>query len=129
VANFSIAAVETLDYDFTGFLKEDGKGYCTGKGTIPEPSQKALDEYFQSLSEIMESVPGQGKAVKRVLDIDPEQQKEQLAEIFAAIAKLCSNQPNQEQLMELPPRIKIAFLKWVNQEFQNPEVSSAGTLR
>lgn len=128
MAKFSLAAVETLDYDFTGFPKEDGKGYCTGKGTIPEPSQKALDQYFKDLSEIMGG-GGAAAHVRDITQIDPEVQKEQLAAVFAAIAKLCSNQPSKEQLMELPPRIKIAFLKWVNQEFQNPEVSSAGTLR
>lgn len=124
MAKFSVSAVERLDYSFIGFPRDDGNGYCTGKGTIPEPSQAQLDEYFEALGEI-----GGEDSLESLANADARESREQLEKLLDIVATLCSGTPSQEELSQLPPRIKIAFIRWIGQEFSNPEVSSAAIRR
>lgn len=51
MAGFDVGSVEKLDYDFTGITRDDGEGNCSGKGLVPEPSNKRLQEFQRSLLE------------------------------------------------------------------------------
>lgn len=114
---FSVDAVEALDYDFTGYPRDDGKGMCTGKGRIPEPSQKDLQTYYEDLQELTS-----GQSLQDLAERGSEGTAEHMDKLLGIVAKLCKNQPSQAELKELPPRILMLFIKWLGKEFNNPEV-------
>lgn len=124
MAKFSASVVERLDYDFTDFEKDGGGGRCSGKGTIPEPSQKDLDEYLATVQALVPN--GDVEALAREGDAASTEVMDKLLE---AVAGFCKNTPSKEELDELPPRIKMYFVGWISKEFSNPEVSGAATRR
>lgn len=117
MAKFSIEAVEALDYDFRGIPKDEGKGYCTGHGTVPEPSTADLEVYQAKMQEIAGSDPVKALAAQP----DTEESRKQLRHVLELTAALCKNSPSAEELEELPPRYKMHFIKWLAGELSNPE--------
>lgn len=125
------AVVEPLDYDFTKF--------GGSKGTIPEPSDKAIDQLFKDIATAMRTIVdkinpgGKDLAVEEVLlamadlpeaaDIGYADMMHELAKAFA---KLCQNQPPVTQMMKLPLRIRMRFFTWLVTEIR-PEDFGAAT--
>lgn len=129
MAQFQIDSVEPLDYDFTGFPKNDGKGKCTGKGTVPEPTKKLLMAYSASLRKVYGLDDEGEEDVKEAVEKDKMNSEERQDEMLSLTSALCQNSPTAAELKQLPPRILAAFMKWVYEELSNPEVSSADTRR
>lgn len=136
MSNFSLEAIETLDYDFTGIASNSGKGGCKGKGTIPEPSQPRLEAYSAAMRELFDVKDNKDVADALNKDEKKPTDEELLAEqkvrsekLLAITAELCQNTPSKAELEDLPPRYQRAFLKWIFREIADPEVLSAGTRR
>lgn len=126
MAGFDAAtAVDPMDWDFS---KYEG-----GTGTVPEPSTNEMKAFQKEFAKIMRK----GAA----LDIDDDDalkmsEKEFVAfqkkadaigeELDVAVARLCKNQPSEEQMAKLPFRVKTQFSKWLMAEM-NPEGEAAGT--
>lgn len=129
---FDISAVEALDYDFTGFARNSGRGHCTGKGTIPEPTQPRLEAYAEGLRQLfgldeedaVEEALETQEAKEEAPEMRSEERQDRLLELTAA---LCQGSPSKKELAELPPRIRNAFMKWVYKELADPEVLSGVT--
>ncbi|PLS86465.1 MAG: hypothetical protein CYG60_07075 [Actinobacteria bacterium] len=124
---FSLSAIEALDYDFTGIPSNSRHGEkCTGKGTIPEPSQERIEAYATATRELYEVEENDEveDAIERAA-----QEKEKSKTLLKLTAELCQNSPSAEEIEDLPPRYQKGFLTWIFRELANPEVSSAGTRR
>lgn len=120
MAKFSAGHVEPLDYDFTTARRADADGYCSGKGTVPEPSRKDLDEFLGAM--------GTARAAGLSLE-EPDASDEAWNDLLKSLEKFCKGHPTREQLEELPVRALMAFVQWLVGEFNNPEVSRAGIRR
>lgn len=131
MSTFSVDSVETLDYDFTGFPKNAGRGKCKGKGVIPEPTQGHLIAYAEGLRQLYQ-VPtddddSETKVSQEIEKSATEQSEKRQEGLLKLTAALCQNSPSAAELRELPPRIRTAFMKHVYQELSNPKVLSADT--
>ena len=107
-------AVPKLDWDFTDFAGPDDKG------TIPEPSDDALDAFRDRLRDVYgaDFDPTDEAAVaQRMREIDAEAAS---LEVLDATAELCQECPSTDQLRALPPRVRAAFLGWLLQSITNP---------
>lgn len=113
MALYSASSVEALEYDFRGIKTADGKGYCSGKGEIPEPSQEDLEE-FQRVMELY--------SPDKLAKMSKEEQKAADEHTMDAVVKLCKNSPSKDELMELPPRRQRGFFKVLLKELVDPEV-------
>lgn len=130
-------AVEQLDYDFTA--------YDADKGVIPEPSTGQMEAYFNEVREIAQRARKLQESAKKMQEreksgdaMSDEEAQEVLAamdefslakfqsEMSAAIARLCSDSPSEDQLAKLPHRVLQAFMKWISGEFR-PEAGVATT--
>lgn len=139
MAAFDIKAVEPLDFDFTGWKKNTGSGYCTGKGTIPEPTQAHLDAFAEGMKNMVgkskdEKITPEDTAnlIDKTIEeagAETESEKNKALEkkVIKMIAGLCQNSPSEAQLAQLPPRIRTAFMKWVHRQLADPKVMSDGT--
>jgi hypothetical protein len=110
---FDADSISALAYDFTGLRRKDGEGYCTGKGTIPEPTAfqlKQFDDATRAVDGFLpspHSPPGRDEAVVR-------------ANIMGAIVDLAGEDgPTHEQLDELEPRTLRSFFAWLRHELKS----------
>jgi hypothetical protein len=115
--------VKPLDWDFTKF--------GAGKGTVPEPDDKQIDQLFKDLAKVSsELVERSGLSA----EVAPEQVLSALSDMpegigiskmvsgfTKAFAKLCQGQPTVLQLNKLPLRVRLAFYAWLMSELR-PEV-------
>lgn len=122
-------APDPMDWDFTS--------WGGGKGTIPEPSEKAITTYYKDLRKAVSEFQGVQEAgskdnlsqkeidelMKAMEDIDIAKIN---GEVKKAVAKLCQNQPSITELNRLPYRVLNAFVQWLQGEL-SPEAKSAGT--
>ncbi len=127
MAAFTGEELEELGYDFT---KWGGP-----KGVIPEPSQKAMKKYQQSLSRTQIAVSkayadlqkagedGVDEALVKRLEEAADQADEDLNR---ELGKLCQDRPSAEDIAKLPFRVKQGFLKWLMKEL-TPEGGASGT--
>ena len=131
--NFSVEAIDALTYDFTEIPSNDGTGTCNGEGTIPEPSEAALDAYgaaIRDLFGVKEEEQGTAKAKKKIekgIDEQTAQAKERSDALLRLTAQLCQDRPSFEDLKELPPRYCRAFMKWIYAELADPKLSTGDT--
>jgi hypothetical protein len=117
VAKFTAGQIEPLDYDFTPAKKANGKGKCSGKGTIPEPSREDIDKYLARINALQQANGTPGAAPT----------ENQWPELMEAVTELTNGKPSREELEELPFREFLFFIRWLGQEFTNPEGLSAAT--
>lgn len=120
-------AVEPMDYDFT--TVPSGKG----KGTVPEPSTEEMKDFQREFAQIMRDgnkLDLNDEAALKMTDAQFKKFQKEADEIGVrldvAIAKLCKNQPSEEEVATLPFRVKTAFSKWLMDQF-SPEGAAAGT--
>lgn len=113
-------AVEPMDYDFT--TVPGGKG----KGTVPEPSNEAMEKFQKAFGKIQREAMALGKDIKDEdftdeVEADLEVKAKDIGHrLDAAVAKLCKNNPTIEEMDSLPFRHKQAFAKWLLEQF-SPE--------
>lgn len=107
-----------LDYDFGG----------NAKGTIPEPSSKEVNKFFDKLSHAVEQVTGEkieGRdplTLSRVVSKMTTEQADALVDSqINAICELTKNHPTKGQLEKAGHRVRVAFLGWLIGELRNPE--------
>lgn len=127
MSKFGSDAVEDLEYDFS---KWGGT-----KGTIPEPSQKAMKKYQGILSRIQIDI---SKAMRALQDAREEDVDEDMVaglekavedadtRLSEALAKLCQDSPSFDDLAVLPFRVKQGFVGWIMKEL-SPEGGASGT--
>jgi hypothetical protein len=122
--------VEPLDWDFTAFN--------AGQGTIPEPTDKAIDTMFKDLAKITRTLgeaaglaaadvaPGQMVALMANLPEDADLGiSDLMSEMSKVFAKLCSNSPSATQLNKLPMRIRMRFFVWLAGELRPEDFGGA----
>lgn len=126
--------VEPLDWDFTKF--------DAGQGIVPEPADRAIDQFFKDLTaaqkKIMEKAGlpwGKDVTPERLLvaiaDLPEESTvgiADYMAELNKVFAKLCKQQPSAAQLAKLPLRIRLRFFVWLVRELR-PEDFGAASMR
>lgn len=99
-------AVHALDWNFSA--------HGGPKGTIPEPTQSAVEKFNRTTGDIL---PG---GLKALLEMEPEEQETASALFKDAIAELAQNQPSREELDALPARVLTAFTGWLYGSIANP---------
>lgn len=114
-------AVEALDYDF----RPDVESF----GTIPEPTQDALEELFADLRRIgtqgsLDSLaalqPGVDNPGQALAEIPEDVLGNVTGALVAAVAKLCQGTPSEDEINALPIRYRQAFIDWLLGETTNP---------
>jgi hypothetical protein len=124
--------VAPLEWDFTKF--------DAGQGTVPEPSDKAIDTLFKDLAAVSRRIIEKA-GLADIGSPDPEKVMQALADMPAegfgitemvngftkAFAKLCQNQPSAIQLNKLPLRIRMRFYMWLASELR-PEAGGVGSI-
>ncbi len=127
MGTFDAEVVEDLAYDFS---KWGGS-----KGVIPEPSQKAMKRYQQSLSRVQLEVSKSLNDLQnaKMEDVDEamikrleEAADEADAKLSRELAKLCQDRPSEADFEKLPFRVKQQFVKWITNELA-PEGGASGT--
>jgi hypothetical protein len=123
------AVVESLDWDFT-------KAGVKAKGTVPEPSDKAIGKFLDDLKKVYEDAQKSGLTPDLTDELGPDQMLDALAnltgdafvgfmaKIAGLFAELCSNTPSTEQLLGLPMRVRVKFYAWIQNEVVNPEAET-----
>ena len=110
---FSIDSVTTLDFNFTGIPREDGKGNLTERGIVAEPSEARLDAFTVSFAAL-------NTRISAPKDDDAEQVNI-YRDMRAAIIDLCGGSPSPDELGQMPPRYLAAFFRWLMSELQGPK--------
>ena len=127
--------IPELDWNF--------EKYGQGKGTVPEPSDKMIEEALRAMAEASAALYKK-LGLERPAEMTEEKINEVLAafpEDFEAIAfadltvkmikifaKLCGNQPSATQLKAIPFRARQAFFLWLMKELR-PEAGGGDTTR
>lgn len=114
--------------------------YDAGEGTVPEPSDKDIEQLFRDLSKVSKGIMDKAGIGQMASDAAPEQVMQALADLESdvgitvmvngftkAFAKLCKGQPSATQLNKLPMRVRMAFFVWLANELR-PEVAGAGSM-
>lgn len=86
-------------------------------GTVAEPSNEALAAFLESLN-ALRVVPEEGEEEAPAAKLTG---LEVLAKVHQATSDLCSGTPTAEQFAAVPPRVFLAFAKWLAGEFTNPK--------
>lgn len=126
MAGFKSSDYGTVQYDFNPEVKI--------KGTIPDPSDEMLQQYFKEIREFFKRNNLDGLTpTEYELRTDPAKFKEMLDlidsvdkihanhELVDIVCRLCGNQPNTEEVLGLPYRKRIKFLQFAQRELANPE--------
>lgn len=135
------AVVEPLDYDFGLYIPG-----C--KGVIPEPSVKQLDDFTSNYAELFSNLRKteesrrslQDEVIKalagdEVLPTSAEVLEKWRAEkgtfgelartidaeLVGLVAEVCSQTPSEDQIKQLPHRIRQAFTQWIVREMLDPK--------
>lgn len=125
MAGFDLSrSVSKLDWNFGGGVR----------GTIPEPSPKAVNRFHSRIQEnlrvIGRDVPDRSdtEAMTQLLSSLTEDDLNAIyEENLDAAAELCDGSPTREQLGEIGHRGFQAFLGWLTGEINNPEGSRPAT--
>lgn len=114
-------------------LAADFRPWVAWSGPIAEPSQDRLNAWTVGMSELAAEYsftgdPNDMVAIAEFMaEMDTEKLDEQAERTAVLFADLCNNEPNVEQILELPPRARQAFYGYLSGEL-NPEGSApAGT--
>jgi len=122
-------AAEPLEYDFAP--------YADARGTVPEPSDDQVAEFYGNLSRNLERALG----AERVADVDmtdplevgalfqsltSEDHRAMYDSLLDLHAGVCSGEPSREQIAALPFRLRRAFYGMV-QGWLRPESSRPAT--
>lgn len=93
-------------------------------GTIPEPSSEKVDTFLAVLREILPvgtDAEGNSTIDLAAIAAEFEGREDEIEPILdAAIAAVCSDQPNAEQIKALPYRAKQAFYGWILESLLSP---------
>ena len=119
--------VEELDYNFEKF---GGR-----KGTIPEPDEATIITMYAEMDQLVKEIAAEH------VELPPDTTAEDLVQALNLVtmsesyepmlrgmtrihAKACSHSPSEEELEQLPPRIRALFFQWF-QKMMRPELEAA----
>ena len=118
--------VEALDYDFNP--------YVPASGTIPEPTDKQVAGFLSGIKAIVSAMesevpsdidPADTAAVLAAIDdLDPEKTIEQMSKMCKVYSDLCSGTPTEQQIADLPMRVRSIFFVWLQTEVMSPEAAT-----
>lgn len=103
------------------------------KGTIPDPSDEMISDYHKKIREVMkesgiEDLPSEAELranpgrIDSMMDrIESYDQMETHHKVVTVVAELCGNQPNVDEMMLLPYRKRVRFIRFAQKELTNPE--------
>jgi hypothetical protein len=104
------------------------------KGTVPEPSDEAVQEFQRRLTAASRDVLPDDLdlddrvAVARAMRDLPEGTFRKIDQaIIDAVAELTDGDPTREQIAALPFRLRRRFVTWLQRELMDPESSTAAT--
>lgn len=106
MAGFTAAAVNTLDFDFTGIPSATGVGNCTGKGVVAEPTESRLEGLYESV---------------KALASEDNPDANAIGAMRQAVVDFCGGTPTAEEVADLPPRYLAAFARWLLSELGGGE--------
>lgn len=104
------------------------------QGTIPDPSDEILREYFEDIKKFGESHGLNDVPTEYELRNNPERVQQMIDrmnstdkikvnhELTAIVAKLCQHKPSEEDILKLPYRKRVVFLRWIQDQLTSPEV-------
>lgn len=109
-----------------------GKRVADHEGVVPEPSEEAVQEYFEVLQTAMRKanllaedaeIGSAGDAVTALEKIDNlgedfKSAREINLEVTEALIKLCAGSPSREQFAQMGYRLKLHFSKWLMGELR-----------
>lgn len=135
MSQFTVDTIEALEFDFTKIkhnvqpARAKEVKYCSGKGVIPEPTEKQLEGYSAGVKAIfgLDQADDDAETKKQVEGEIVKANESVTKKLMGLTSALCQGSPSSAELEELPPRYRNAFLKWVYAEVTNPEVSSGAT--
>jgi hypothetical protein len=109
------AGEDLLTWDFTK--------YGQGSGEIPEPTSDQIEEFLETMRQILPTKEVDGKPV-----IDVERMNEVVGEgtdvealLIDALARVTSNNPSAEAIKALPFRPQRRFFGWLLGSLLSPE--------
>lgn len=121
--------VEPLEYDF--------RPYVDVHGSIDEPMDAAINKFSvawrKEIIAAAKEVGGDPEAIAKMSQteyletlekIDPEKTQATIRRQAELFSQLCGGRPSPAQLMHLPPRVRLRFFRWLNDEVLNPEVET-----
>lgn len=126
MANFNAKDYGTVQYNFHPDAQI--------RGVIPDPSDEMLSDYHKAIRQLMrdsgiEDLPTDtdirlhpDKMDEFMDKLDAFDQIETHHQLLEIIATVCSNQPSVEDMMLLPYRKRIRFVRFVQKELTSPEV-------
>lgn len=134
-------AVIALDYDFSTVKVADESAaeiLKEAKGTIPEPSQDALEAFQERLrSRIVDGGleeiaalgddPSTADVVSAISGLPEGALGEMMNDTLDAVADLCAGSPTREQINVLPARIRLAFIGWLTESLVGPTQPTPAT--
>jgi hypothetical protein len=120
--------VEALDWTFEPFV--------AAKGVIREPTDAQVAQYLKDITDLRAEVkakvpdaPDDGDLVDltdAVADLDLDSIAELTGKMAGIVAALCSGEPSRETILALPPRRRVMFYGWLQQEVMSPEAVPGG---
>jgi hypothetical protein len=111
---FDADSLSALVYDFTALPRQDGKGLCSGKGTIGEPTARQLAQFDLLVRSISDYHPSPTAPASQVEAVERTR-------TLAAIAEIAGEEgPTREELEELHPLALRTFLAWLRHELKSP---------
>ncbi len=119
------ALVEALDWDFT-------KAGVKAKGVTPEPSDQLIGDFLDGIKKlyaearhlIAADLPDNATAeqmLDAMSDVSGADFVDMMARTAGLFADLCSGSPSQENLLDLPLRVRVGFYSYMQSEVVNPE--------
>lgn len=124
--------VDALDFDF--------RPYVNAHGTIAEPTDAQIGQFLKDVREIIKSSQGELPAevagddpvalLKALDELEPDQVVKMMSRMAGAYAGLCGGTPTQQEIADLPMRVRQIFFNWLQAEVMAPEAgSAAGNVR
>lgn len=127
--------LDLLEWDFS---PRDTPG-AGPKGIIPEPTSAQLQQFSKAMRQIVG--PVMAEAGKDPATLSPDEIAAKLAEadaeeeaalamvdqLIVAVAAVCSDSPNTDQIRALPYRAQQAFFGWIVGTFMDPKSQGLAT--
>ena len=101
--------------------------YAEIKGTVPEPSSKGIDAFFNALREMAKEAgadvgddASEAEVAKALTETDENVMSKMTDTMLEATVELTGSNPTREQLDSLPFRVQHAFFNWLLGELMDP---------
>lgn len=117
-----------------GRLRYDFTDYGGVTGIIPEPSDDLINEFqedYRALArrygvDIGDEAPAE-EVTEAINKADQTDMRKAQAELAELSAKLCSNSPDADQILQIPFRIRMRFNAWLLGQIMDPEAAASAT--